>query len=389
LHGAIRLAYLTDQPLPLAATDTLQLAAMASAFGAQPTPTTLMFPVLGSRPAPTGEDIASYYQVAHSFTALPQRVQLRAFRGWDKVMFAAFAAARCTPRDYDVIYTRNLPVVLAALARSDLPVVYETYRPWPAQDASKRALFRWLLRQPRLRGLVLHSELAARAYRQLGFENERLLVAHNGVDPELISSGSGAPARQELGLPPERPIVVYTGRISPAKGLGAVLDLAERFPSALFCLVGSESEGPIERRARTLSNVEVHPWQPKDRVAAWLSAADVLLIPPVSGPLEREGTTVLPIKTFQYLAAGRAILAPDAADVREVLTDDDNALLVPPDDFAAAASALERLLRDDSLRARLGERGQHSVQHRTWAARAAAIMSFVRLRLAASAGHSA
>jgi glycosyltransferase involved in cell wall biosynthesis len=355
---------------------------MVSAFGAHPTPTTLLFPVLGARPAPTGEDLAQHYQVAHSFRALPQRIRLRGFRGWDKLAFALFAAARCTARDYDLIYTRNLPVVLAALARSDLPVFYETYRPWPEQDASKRQLFRWLLKQPRFRGLVLHSEVAAGAYRRLGFADERLLVAHNGVDRELLENprDQGA-ARQTLGVPAHTPVVVYTGRVSAAKGLGIVLDLAERHPNVRFYIVGSEGEGPIEKRARSLTNVFIEPWQPKERVLLWMAAADVLVIPPAAGPLEQVGNTVLPIKTFQYLASGRAVLAPDTADVREVLRHEHNAWLVPPDNLEAASLALHALREDAGLRERLGARGRETVQHSTWSARARDILTFLDARL--------
>ena len=62
------------------------------------------------------------------------------------------------------------------------------------------------------------------------------------------------------------------------------------------------------------------------------------------------------MKTFAYLAAGRAILAPRSPDTAELLRDDDTAWLVPPDDPARPRRrALTRLAGDAALAARLGE----------------------------------
>src|ERR1700760_3858052 len=69
----------------------------------------------------------------------------------------------------------------------------------------------------------------------------------------------------------------------------------------------------------------------------YLFAADILIIPPSRAPLDRFGDCVLPLKTFAYLAAGRAILAPRSPDTAELLRDGETALLVPPDDSEAAA----------------------------------------------------
>ena len=65
--------------------------------------------------------------------------------------------------------------------------------------------------------------------------------------------------------------------------------------------------------------------QPIAVVSEYLYAADVLIIPPVSAPLEKFGRTVLPFKIFPYLAAGRSIVAPDLADMRELLKHEKNA----------------------------------------------------------------
>jgi glycosyltransferase involved in cell wall biosynthesis len=174
--------------------------------------------------------------------------------------------------------------------------------------------------------------------------------------------------------------VVYTGHVNLTKGLDTVLRMARRLPLVTFVLVGSEGNGPIEALARRTSNVSVVPWQPFDIVTRYLMAADVLLQPPSRIPLRLVGNTVLPMKLFLYLAAGRPIIAPDLPDMREVLAHDQNALLVPTGDDEAAVNALTRVLGDPSLGERLSSAAKKTALGLTWDARAARILSFLEAR---------
>jgi glycosyltransferase involved in cell wall biosynthesis len=126
------------------------------------------------------------------------------------------------------------------------------------------------------------------------------------------------------------------------------------------------------------------PWQPFSATVPYLYAADVLLIPPTRGPLETVGNTVLPMKTFLYQAAERAILGPATPDVTEVLRDGLSARLVPPDAPETAAAALRDLLADEALRARLAASARAEVQ--TWQARAERVLAFVERRLGGAEG---
>jgi len=164
-----------------------------------------------------------------------------------------------------------------------------------------------------------------------------------------------------------------------------VLGLARRLPNAHFALVGSDGHGVVEALASRHPNVQMVPWQPFGMVTKYLLAADVLLQPPSRVPLGVVGNTVLPMKLFLYLAAGRAILAPDLPDMRELLRNDHNALLVAPGDDAAAASALRRLLEDRELRERLARAALETSAGLTWDARAERVLGFLRERQSAAA----
>ncbi len=281
----------------------------------------------------------------------------------------------------DVLLSRT-PVMIGMGQLSPIPFATDHYRPWPDDWPWLRRWIRLTARSPRSLGFVLHSDYAARSYARIGIPPEQLLAAHNGADPaHMAPKLDKGEARARLGLDPARPIALYAGRLNAMKGLDQLFTLARLRPEVQFMLVGSEGEGPIEREAASIPNVRIEPWQAAGALAPWLYAADVLLIPAASAPLERFGNCVLPMKLFSYLAAGRPILAPAAPDTAELLRDGDTACLVPPDRPEAAAEALDRLVGDSGLAATLSANAARLASGLSWDHRAARIKTFLEQRL--------
>lgn len=283
-------------------------------------------------------------------------------------------------RSADLLYSR-VPAMIGAGQICPIPFATEQFRLWPDQWPFLRPHVRRTALHHRCLGYILHSEHAAQSYRRAGVPEARLLVAHNGADPGTPPADRSV-ARERLRLPAEAAIAVYAGRVNERKGLDQILALADLRPATLFLLVGSEGEGPVEAQARRRPNVRVVAWEGPERLPFYLAAADALLIPPSREPLDRFGTSVLPLKTFAYLAAGRPILAPRTPDVAELLVDGGNALLVEPGNPEEAAAALDRLIGDRRLAARLGEAAAQTAQGLSWDRRAALIAGFLRRRLA-------
>jgi len=386
----LRLAYVTDQFLTGETTDTIQIVSMASGFGWHGVDTTIVLPMKSD--LPTAPRIAKHYGVEPDFEVLPLKGPYPApfgFRGLEKLAFAHASARRVhTTRIFDATYTRNLPVVLAMLAETRQPVFYETYRPWPELDRKKALLFKMLARESRLFGIVVNSQQLVDGYLKAGFRADRILVAHNGVDPRRFAAPMHRDdARAKLGLPKKGTLAVYVGQIGPGKGPDLVLDAAARLVDVSFAMVGSMGMGPIERRAAALPNVKLVPWQPPSEVSTWLMAADILIVPPTASPLEPM-SSMLPQKTYQYLASGRAIIGPDTPALREVLTDGYDARLVAPDSLELFVRELTALTRDPGLRAALGNRARASALTRTWEDRAGRVLDFMVSRgIAAAAQH--
>lgn len=374
----MRIAYVFDQLLPRTAADTEQVVSTASALGACGVHVDLILPRARGGEAPTAEALGRWYDVEPNFEVHAVPSVYPAPRGLEKLGHAMAGPWTAATRRADIVYTRNIPVLLTLLATAGQPVVYEHFRPWPSQSRAMAVLFGRLARLRRPPALVMHSEFAAKSYREVGFAAERVLVAHNGWDPRLMEPAlDRMAARAACGIDHTGPVVVYSGHINERKGLGTLLDLAAAFPSARFVLVGSEGHGAIEARAATMPNVEVRPWCSRRALVPLLYAADVLAIPPSAGPLREVGNTVLPIKLFIYLAAGRAIFAPDLPDVHELLRDGDNARLVTADDPARARAAMAELLDDPGLCRRLGAAARLQAGSLTWAARGQRLTAFL------------
>lgn len=269
----------------------------------------------------------------------------------------ALAGRRLRP---DLIYERySLHTPSGALARALLgvPLLLEVNAPL----AEERARFDGLA-LPRLaraveraiwrgadRVLVVSAVLAARV-RAAGVAAERIVVTPNGVDlGRLDVAPSEAEARRALGVE-GRLVLGFVGFVKAWHGLAAVLDwLARaRFPEAVLLVAGDGPALPdLRRRAAALGleeRVRLLGIVPRERIAAVIRAFDIALQPAVVDYAS-------PLKLVEYMALGRAILAPDAANIRELVRHGESAWLVGPDGLEAG---LDRLAADPALRARLG-----------------------------------
>jgi glycosyltransferase involved in cell wall biosynthesis len=376
----VRIAYLFDRPLPAIETDSEQAINTLAALARRGHHVQLILPE--RRPPTSVGELKSYYQVKGDFEIISVPNPLRAWSTGRKWWHAWHATGLSLLREVDLIYTRNFPTLFLA-ARAQRPFVYETYRNWMDQFPVLRPAFRRVMSHPLFLGAMFHSHLAYRRYQALGIPSERLEVVHNGYSPERFETRiDKQEARRRLSLPLERPLVTYTGHINATKGLDVVLEAARRLPEVDFALVGASGRGLISTWARQLANVHVIPWQPFDKVVDYLFASDILIQPPSKVPLRWVGNTILPMKLFLYLAAARPIVAPDAPDVRELLTDDVNAVLLPVGEVGILAKAVRDLLSDPVRAERLAQAGWQIAQGLTWDARAEKIEAFLQRRLA-------
>jgi glycosyltransferase involved in cell wall biosynthesis len=284
-------------------------------------------------------------------------------------------------RQADLVYTRNLWVAWLALLFGQR-IVFDHYRPWPAQIPPLQLWIHRLFCHRRFLVNISHSEYTRARYLDIGIPPEKLYCVRNGFEPSRLAAPVPLDvAKRRIGIDNNRKTVVYTGRINARKGLELVIEAARGLPDHVFILVGSEGNGVIEALAGTVGNVRIVPWQSPEAIGQYIFAADVLLIPPSLKPLTEFGSTVIPLKLYLYMASGRPILAGDTPDLREVLRDRGNALLCRPDSLESLVAGIRALTGDPGLAGGLAATALADSRGLTWGARAGRIAAIVRDRL--------
>ena len=283
----------------------------------------------------------------------------------------------------DFIYERyNLYYLAGAwlAGRSGLPYFLEVNSPL-AEERSRHA------------GLKLH-RLARAAERHVWRRAGCVLVVTEvlrqhvlaaGVAPERVRVVPNGVVPERFGPPPaaggeEAPVLGFVGFIRAWHGLEAVIRVLAgqtTGPAARLVVVGEGPARPeLEALAASLGvggRVHFTGLVAHEQVPAMVAGFDIALQP-------RVVAYASPLKIFDYMAAGRAIVAPDQPNIREILDHERTALLFDPGREGAMEAAITRLLGDASLRHRLGGAARAELERRdfTWRGNAARIIAWAQ-----------
>lgn len=295
--------------------------------------------------------------------------------------FAWDAARRARRLSADVLYTwAGQSAVFALLEK--MPVIYEIH------DLPTGRLgpiwFRSFLRlSGKKRLLPITLALRQRLERAYGkIADEQIVIAPNGVDLEQYANLPDIrDARKALSLP-DRTTVLCAGHLYAGRGVELFLGLAKRFSETSFVWVGGRPEDVEICRQKAagagMNNIIFTGFVSQRRLPCYQAAADVQLMPyarSIAGSGGGNSADICsPMKMFDYLAAGRAILTSDLPVIHEVLNDN-NAVFAPPEDLPGWVDALDRLLIDPRLRARLGTKARADAINYSWLARAERVLA--------------
>ena len=205
-----------------------------------------------------------------------------------------------------------------------------------------------------------------------GVERGRITVIPNGVDRDAFPA---APYRAR----PGDPIVIgFIGFVRDWHGLDAVIAglVQPSEPPIHLTIVGDGPARPaLERQAKALGveeKVKFFGVKQRASIPDLIQRFDIALQP-------QAVSYASPLKLFEYMAAGRAIVAPDQPNIREILSGDETAILFDPKDPAALWWAIRRLAANPELREGLGRAARLALnaQDYTWQANAERVMAAV------------
>jgi glycosyltransferase involved in cell wall biosynthesis len=198
-------------------------------------------------------------------------------------------------------------------------------------------------------------------------DRPNVFVVPDGARP---ASGVGQSANTD-----GRFIAGYAGHLYPWKGVDVFVRAIAQAPGVYGLIVGGHPGERDLERVRALvqslgieSRVTITGLVAPREVIPQLAGASVLVLPNTASAISERYTS--PLKLFEYLTLGRAIVASDLPAVREVLTHGDTAWLVKPGDASDLAAALRALQEDPNQAAALGARAAALAPSFTWEARA-------------------
>jgi glycosyltransferase involved in cell wall biosynthesis len=336
--------------------------------------------VIASPPLFDAVDPAGRYPVEHCFfpslagrlgRLLRRRTRLRQVVkaiGYPAGVWRTWRLLRREPAGVLHVQWALVPLLDGLLARAlrarGWRVVYTVHDPLPGPERPLAARHQRCL-LPHVDALIVHTPSLEQAlvasYPELAGRVQ--VIPHGGVPEPLPTEADRARARLRLGLEPDGPLLLLFGMLKPYKGiedlLAALPAVLARMPRCRLVVAGEPlmPMQPVEQQIDRLGlrhAVTLRPaFVPQDQVAAYFTAADLVLAP------YREIAASGVVVTAQGHA--RAVVVTRVGGLPEFVEPDSCGLVVPPRDPAALAEAICRALADPDELARMGQRARHRI----------------------------
>lgn len=364
------LAYVAATRIPGIAANGFQVMKMAQALVGL-VPNTMLIAAHGH-----GEVSVSALMSRYGVERLPPLHLLHAPTRFGAHLFAFQAALLALRRRSRLVLSRSIGVA-ALSARLGVPTIWECHAPpqgfelryW-SSVVGARGLRRVVVISNALRQLM--------EQRHPAVKDMDVVVAHDGVDlARFATVPSPEAAKLAAGRDPTRSVAGYAGHLYEGRGVEVILACAKALPNWTFLIAGGtpDAVAAVTQTCRELAlqNVELLGFVENAELPARLAVSDVLMMPyqrrvMVSGGRLDTAQWMSPLKMFEYMAMGRAIVASDLPVLREVL-DDTCSMLVPPDRPAEWIAALERGANDQALWQGLSDAARQRVKTYDWSLR--------------------
>jgi glycosyltransferase involved in cell wall biosynthesis len=331
----------------------------------------------------TEKEIFNYYGIKNCFPIkfLPKLpVQMKGIDIGSHI-FLLSAILFALRNKFEICYTR-IPFCAFIARQMGMESILEMHMP-PDARADLFAFQRMVIQNDRCKMVAISHSLAEILYEQFGMLLSRILVCHDAVQLEHYRERDQQPIdmKKRLGLSQERLLVTYSGSLYEGRGVEIIVELAENFPECCFLVVGGDETriSKCRQKFSYVNNLHFYGHVPHKDVAGILLESNILLMPYERRvAVDGKGDTAeycSPMKMFEYLAAGKAVIASRLPSVCEVLKDRENALLAEPDNSRSWIKALRQLIDDEDLRTRLGAHALETARIHTWDERVTRIMS--------------
>jgi glycosyltransferase involved in cell wall biosynthesis len=319
------------------------------------------------------DEIAEIYGITDQFeiTWLPFSKRLKQYDfSWRSVRSAIKWKS-------DVVYTWALQAAFFANLQK-IPVAME-FHDFPMGFMGPK-LFQMLMRLRTEKLIMTTTRALAQGIEErynLRFNPDNLQIAPNGTDPERYKDlPNPDKARKSLELK-NGLTVGYTGHFYPGRGMNLLTAIARSMPEVNFLWVGGQEKDIApwyaELNTQSIHNVTITGFIPNSRLPMYQAAADILVMPygkKIEGSSGGNIARVInPMKMFDYLSTGRAIIASNIPVFHEVLNET-IAVFCDPDNANDWVSAINKLSKDNNLRLSMQAAALEAAKSYSWKNRA-------------------
>lgn len=265
----------------------------------------------------------------------------------------------------DIVFFRHIKAAAQfAKAFPDIPFIYEAHEVFAktaksSQQARLRTLESLVMQDAAL--LLANSAGTANSLAATYPLRQKVHILPNGVEyPDSLPAKPWSASQQQL---------VYAGSLFGWKGVDDLVDAMTLLPDFHLRIAGGNTEQIARLRARAghhANRIEFLGQRPQHEVQGLLARSCVAILPNRPDP---DSAFTSPLKLFEYMAAGCAIVATDLPAIREVLGNEGCAW-AEPGDPTSLADAIRRLCARTDGGAALGEAGRQQAKNFTWFNRA-------------------
>lgn len=364
----MNIAYLSSSTIPSRAANSVHVMKMCNAFGAIGHDVTLYAPNRKREEEVGVEDIYNFYGVKKFTIKKMPYPQVRFVRN---IIYAFSCLLSLFSLKPNLVYGRDF--LSCFLGGVFFATIYEAHAP---MSGLKLKLLKVMIRRKRFKKLVVISEALRNIFLQDSFVakyQEKLYVAHDGADEVTTITSKSELQGNGKGLQ-----VGYIGHLYKGRGVDVIFDCAKKLVDTNFHIVGGTDRDVLfwqqELKNRSVHNVYFYGFVSPADASAMRNSFDILLAPysrlvSVHGGKGDTSDFMSPLKIFEYMAHGKAIICSDLPVLREVLNER-NSLLIKYDDVDGWVGAIQ-FLADEESRKKLGKQAlQDFLSNYTWKIRA-------------------
>lgn len=367
--GVHKIIYASNADLPSIRANAVHIMRMCDAFAENGADITLYCDEKGDV-----EKMYEIYGVRNHFPInAPVKKRIgRKLKGFASSLLCSWKNARCIKKEKGDVYVYGRSLLTIFFLGNRFPFSYEVH----AVESNRLLAMveRCVLRRKKLISLVGISNPLKAYYEELlpEYLKGKVEVLHDGADMVDSYSIKKADIDNSDSRYPDVNIG-YIGSLYPGKCMEVLLPIAKAMPVVKFHIVGGDVEWvnhwKDDADKQGIKNLEFYGKVSPADVASYYESLDICLMPysnKIFVDKNRKleiGQWISPLKLFEAMAHGKAIVVTDLPSIREVMVDGEDAYLLNAADIEGWVKTIEKLVLDNNLRKKLEYNGKRKLEN--------------------------